>query len=143
MFSTKTVMQATGASSNQIKYWVKTGIISPEKSGKNYSFSFREIIKIRLITDLKKNELSLQKIRAGIENLARILPDSDENLSNLIIYTDGSDMIVNEKGQFFSAITSQRYLILDTSKIISHRKDAMNQEREIKKEESNIREAAA
>lgn len=136
MYPTTTVIQSTGASSNQIKYWVKIGLITPEKSGKNYYFTFREIIKIKLITDLKSNNLSLQKIRAGINNLARLLPKSDKNLTNLIIHTDGSDMIVNEKGQFFSAITSQRYLILDTSKIIPSKLASSNQE-------SNIIRAAA
>lgn len=132
MHPTKTVMHVTGASANQLKYWVKIGLIYPEKQGKNFYFSFREIIKIKLITELKANKLSLQKIRAGIANLGKILPNSDKSLSNLIIHTDGYDMIVNEKGQYFSAITSQRYLILDTSKIISQDMDLINQESTLK-----------
>lgn len=45
-----------------------------------------------------------------------MLPD-DEPLSRLIIYTDGIDMIVVEKGKYFSAITRQQYFCFDTEQI--------------------------
>jgi hypothetical protein len=45
-----------------------------------------------------------------------MLPD-DEPLSRLIIYTDGRDMIVAEKGKYFSAITEQQYFRFDTEQI--------------------------
>ena len=60
--------------------------------------------------------MSLQKVRIGIDNLAQILPDT-EPLSHLIIFTDGVDMIVAEKGRYFSAITRQSYMRFDTEKI--------------------------
>jgi hypothetical protein len=52
----------------------------------------------------------------GINRLSEILPD-DEPLSRLVIYTDGVDMIVVEKGKYFSAITRQRYFRFDTEQI--------------------------
>jgi len=51
-----------------------------------------------------------------MENLSMMLPD-DEPLSRLIIYTDGVDMIVIEKGKYFSAITKQQYFGFDTEQI--------------------------
>ena len=45
-----------------------------------------------------------------------MLPD-DEPLSRLIIYTDGIDMIVIEKGKYFSAITKQQFFRFDTEEI--------------------------
>ena len=45
-----------------------------------------------------------------------MLPD-DEPLSRLIIYTDGMDMIVVEKGKYFSAITKQQYFRFDTEQL--------------------------
>ena len=45
-----------------------------------------------------------------------MLPD-DEPLSRLMIYTDGMDMIVVEKGKYFSALTKQHYLRFDTEQI--------------------------
>jgi hypothetical protein len=55
-------------------------------------------------------------VREGIINLSKMLPD-DEPLSRLVIYTDGMDMIVIEKGKYFSAITRQHYFRFDTEQI--------------------------
>jgi len=71
---------------------------------------------LRVLVALRRKGLSLQKVRIGIENLASILPDV-EPLTRLIIYTDGADMIVAEKGNYFSAITRQRYICFDTEQI--------------------------
>jgi hypothetical protein len=55
-------------------------------------------------------------MRIGIKNLSAILPDT-EPLSRMMIYTDGVDMIVAGKGNYFSAITRQRYMSFDTEQI--------------------------
>lgn len=119
-FSTKLVLSVTNATENQLKYWVRSNLVQPEKVGKAYYYSFRDIVKIKTIISLKKNSLSLQKIRLGLRNLEAALPESGKILTNLIIYTNGIDMIVCEKGKHFSAITSQIYLYIDTEKIESN-----------------------
>jgi hypothetical protein len=91
-------------------------LVCPSREGKCFFFSFKEIVKLRVLVSLRKKGLSLQKVRVGIENLASILPDA-EPLTRLIIYTDGLDMIVAEKGNYFSAITRQRYMRFDTEQI--------------------------
>jgi len=116
IYSTKLVQKLTRASLNQLKYWVKISIVSPEKKGKYSFYSFKDIIKLRVLVSLRRKGLSLQKVREGMENLSRMLPD-DEPLSRLIIYTDGVDMIVVEKGKYFSAITKQQYFRFDTEQI--------------------------
>lgn len=118
-YSTKFVRKLTGATENQLKYWVKIRIVTPERIGKTQYYSFREIVKLRVLVQLRQNGLSLQKVRRGIDNLSRILPDSDEPITRLMIHTDGIDMIVVEKGNYFSAITKQQYLTFDTGKIES------------------------
>jgi DNA-binding transcriptional MerR regulator len=116
IYSTKLVQKLTRASLNQLKYWVRISIVSPEKKGKYSFYSFKDIIKLRVLVSLRRKGLSLQKVRQGMENLSRMLPD-DEPLSRLIIYTDGIDMIVVEKGKYFSAITRQHYFRFDTEQI--------------------------
>lgn len=114
---TKTAVRLTKVTENQLKYWVRSELIHPQKIGKSYYYSFRDIIKLKMIASLKAKGLSLQMIRKGLENLSETLPKSDEHLSRLVIYTNGIDMIVCEKGSHFSAITKQRYLSIDTEKI--------------------------
>jgi DNA-binding transcriptional MerR regulator len=116
MYTTKLVQKLTGATLNQLKYWVRTGLICPAREGKCFFYPFKEIVKLRVLVSLRSKGLSLQKMRIGIENLSSILPEA-EPLSRLIIYTDGVDMIVAEKGNYFSAITRQRYMRFDTEQI--------------------------
>lgn len=115
-YKTDLVMKLTGATSNQLKYWARIELIAPEINGRRAYYSFKDIVKLRVLVSLRKNGLSLQKVRFGINRLSEILPD-DEPLSRLVIYTDGADMIVVEKGTYFSAITKQRYFRFDTEEI--------------------------
>lgn len=117
IYPTKLVLKLSKATANQIKYWVKVGIVRPERQGKTCFYSLKDIIKLKILSSLRDNGLSLQKIRKGIKNLSEILPDGEEPLSRLLIYTDGIDMIVAEKGTFFSAITRQQYFVFDTEHI--------------------------
>ena len=116
IFPTKFVQKLTGATLNQLKYWVRICIVAPERDGKSFFYSFKDIVKLRVLVSLRRKGLSLQKVRKGINNLSMMLPD-DEPLSRLIIYTDGMDMIVVEKGKYFSAITKQHYFRFDTEQI--------------------------
>lgn len=118
IYSTKLVRKLTGSSVNQLKYWVRINLVSPQKRGKASFYSFKDIVKLRVLVSLKRKGLSLQKVREGIRNLSAMLPD-DEPLSRLIIYTDGIDMVVVEKGKYFSAITKQQYFSFDTEQIIT------------------------
>jgi DNA-binding transcriptional MerR regulator len=115
-YTTDLVMKLTRATSNQLKYWARIGLTTREINGRRALYSFKDIVKLRVLVSLRKNGLSLQKVRLGINRLSEMLPD-DEPLSRLIIYTDGMDMIVVEKGKYFSAITKQQYFRFDTEQI--------------------------
>jgi len=116
IYPTNLVWKLTGATLNQLKYWVRINLVFPRRDGKSSFYSFKDIVKLRVLVSLRKNGLSLQKVREGIKNLSVMLPD-DEHISRLIIYTDGMDMIVFEKGKYFSALTKQRYFRFDTEQI--------------------------
>ncbi len=117
LFSTDMVSRVTGATANQLKYWVKIGLISPTQDGRRYLYTFRDVIKIRVISNLKDEGLSLQKIRKGIDNLTKVLPSDDDPLARLIIFTDGQEMIAMEKGMYFSATSMQRYFRFDLEQL--------------------------
>ncbi len=113
IYPTKLVQKLTGATLNQLKYWVRINLVAPRREGKSFFYSFKDIIKLSVLVSLRRRGLSLQKVKEGIENLSMMLPD-DETLSRLIIYTDGTDMIVTEKGKYFNAKTKQQYFRFDT-----------------------------
>ena len=116
-FPGKLVRKLTASTPNQLKYWVKIGIVRPDRMGRTCFYSFKDIIKLKVLVSLKRNGLSLQKLRKGIANLSELLPDDEEPLSRLVIHTDGIDMIIAEKGKYFNAITRQRYFRFDTEEI--------------------------
>lgn len=109
-------MRLTGATSNQLKYWGRIGLVAPQINGRRAQYSFKDIVKLRVLVSLRQKGISLQKVRLGISRLSEILPD-DEPVTRLLIYTDGMDMIVVEKGKYFSAITKQQYFRFDTEQI--------------------------
>ena len=117
LFSTDVVLRVTGASANQLKYWVKVGLVLPVKDGRRYLYRFRDVIRLRVIANLKNKGLSLQKIRKGLDNLSKVLPPDGDPLSSLIIFTDGQDMIAIEKGMYFSATSMQRYFQFDLEEL--------------------------
>ena len=94
-YPTRLVRRITNATDNQLKYWVRIGLVTPEKKGKTFFYSFKDIIKLRLLIKLKENGLSLQKIKKGIKKLSEMLPAADDPLAKLVIYTDGVDMLGN------------------------------------------------
>lgn len=116
-YPTNLVRKLTGATTDQLKYWVKIRLVSPMKQGKTFFYSFKDIVRLRVLVFLRTEGLSLQKVKEGIKNLSEVLPDDEDPLSNLLIHTDGIDMIVVEKGKYFSAITRQRYFRFDTEQI--------------------------
>ena len=116
IYSTNLVQKLTGATINQLKYWIRINLVSPERDGKFSFYSFKDIVKLRVLVSLRKKGLSLQQVRKGIKNLTMMLPD-EEPITRLIIYTDGMDMIVVEKGKYFNAITRQQYIRFDTEQI--------------------------
>jgi hypothetical protein len=49
IYPTKLVHKLTGATINQLKYWVRINLIFPERVGKTHFYSFKDIIKLKLI----------------------------------------------------------------------------------------------
>lgn len=127
LYSTRLVMAVTHITSSQLKYWCKTGLLTPvqceptkidgrsrSRAWKNYFFSFKEVVEIKLIVGLRNRGLSLQKIRLAITNLRNSLPPDKATLASLQVRTDGKDVYVLEKGRFFSAISGQTFFRFDT-----------------------------
>ena len=83
LFTTNVVLRVTGASTNQLKYWVKIKLLTPTHKGRRYLYTFRDVIRIRIIAKLKDKGLSLQKIRKGIDNLSKVLPSDEDPIATI------------------------------------------------------------
>lgn len=54
IYPTNLVWKLTGATLNQLKYWVRINLVSPRRDGKFSFYSFKDIVKLRVLVSLKK-----------------------------------------------------------------------------------------
>ncbi|RMF92466.1 MAG: MerR family transcriptional regulator [Nitrospinota bacterium] len=107
-YYSKDVYQILGITNRQLQYWDETGLFSPtEKSTRRRKYSFTDLIQLSVIRRLLERGVSLQKIRKGIANLQRILPQVTFPFAELEIDTDGENVFVHHKDSWFEAITGQ------------------------------------
>lgn len=107
-YYSRDVYQILGITNRQLQYWDESGLFAPtDKSARRRKYSFSDLIQLSVIQRLLERGVSLQKIRKGITNLKRILPQLTFPLAELEIDTDGENLFVHHKDSWFEAITGQ------------------------------------
>lgn len=96
LFSTDLVEKLYGFKTGRLKYWARTGLISPTES----SYTFQDIIAIKVIKALLDKGLSIQRIRRLIGQLRRLIPDSQRPLLELRIQSDGERISLSREGDY-------------------------------------------
>ena len=92
----------------QLKSWERLGLV-PAAEG----YSFRELIALRTIAELRSHGFPLRKIGRALESLRRLLSEVQHHLSELKIFSDGSRIAVRVDGQKMEALTGQILLDFD------------------------------
>lgn len=70
------VTDIVGITYRQLDYWARTGLVSPsirkaEGSGSQRLYSFEDIVRLRVVKRLLDTGVTLERIRAALEELAR------------------------------------------------------------------------
>lgn len=84
-----TACSAAGVTYRQLDYWARTGLVVPSvrgDAGSRRLYSFRDILKLRVIKRLLDTGVSLQDIRVAIEHLRE--RDLDD-LEGVTLFSDG------------------------------------------------------
>ena len=97
-FSSKDARQLTGATQRQLDYWEQAGLIkasvrSQPGKGRARSFSYSDIIELRVVVELRRAGLSLQRIRKALMALETHHRDPRAWAKGKLI-TDGEDIFV-------------------------------------------------
>jgi DNA-binding transcriptional MerR regulator len=84
------VSDIVGISYRQLDYWARTGLVSPsvrkaEGSGSQRLYSFEDIVRLRVVKRLLDTGLTLERIRASLEELGR----QGRALSDVTLASDG------------------------------------------------------
>jgi tetratricopeptide (TPR) repeat protein len=101
-------------SERQLQAWERIGLISPAST-----YSFRDLIRVRAIRELRGRGIPLAKIGRALESLKRRLSDIHDPLSELKILSDGRRIAVRFGGQKMEAMTGQILFNFDAAELAS------------------------
>ena len=125
-FSTTTVARLTGSTIRMIDYWVRTGILKPSEHdakgrGSRRRFTFKDVVILQTIRELRQGECPLQKIRTAIKYLKTHYPDASEAdaLARLTLLTDGKRVyLLTDGNQVMDVISRQMVWAVPIGKLI-------------------------
>jgi tetratricopeptide (TPR) repeat protein len=101
-------------SERQLKTWERMGLV-PAAAG----YSFRELIGLRTIAELRVHRIPLRKIGRALESLKQRLSEVHDPLAELKIFSDGRHIAVRVAGQKMEALTGQILFDFDTAELAS------------------------
>jgi len=120
VFTTATVADLTKASNQNLFYWMKSRLYRPSGRpstgrGSPRHYTFRDIVAIRMIVELRKQGCSLQKIRKAINYLKSNYPNEsdDQMLARVTLLTDGTEVyIVTSADEIMNVISKQLVMFI-------------------------------
>ncbi len=95
LYSQKEVSRLLSISENQIRYWDRIGLISPtERKKGQLFFDFKCLVSFRTVKRLLDSKIPLRRIRACMEKLKKILPETERPLSDIRIFVQGDQIVL-------------------------------------------------
>ena len=83
------------------------------------TYSFRDLIALRTIGELRARRISLRKIGRALDSLKQKLSEVRDPLAELKIFSDGRNIAVRVAGRNMEALTGQILFDFDTSELAS------------------------
>jgi len=100
-------------SERQLQSWEHAGL---SRAGAT-TYSFRDLIALRAVHELRAHGIPLRKIGRALESLKRRLSEVQDPLSELKVFSDGRHIAVRVAGQNMEALTGQILFDFDTSEL--------------------------
>jgi tetratricopeptide (TPR) repeat protein len=101
-------------SERQLRSWERLELVPAADQ-----YSFRELIALRTIAELRVRRIPLRKIGRALNSLKRRLLEVRDPLAELKIFSDGRTIAVRVAGQNMEALTGQILFDFDTSELAS------------------------
>jgi predicted RNase H-like HicB family nuclease len=131
-FGAKVVKQVTDVSRMQLQHWDRTGIVRPSikmgaGKGSRREYSFKDVVQLKVAKRLRKEGISLQKIRKATEYLRKNFPDLKAPLAELRFLTNGVDLFVltDDPGVILDALKGQFVLSFALGEVVEGLKSAI------------------
>ncbi|MGA7834956.1 MAG: MerR family transcriptional regulator [Acidimicrobiales bacterium] len=99
-FSGPTVCRLSGVTYRQLDYWARTGLVTPSitpasGSGSKRSYSYSDVLEVKVIKSLLTSGVSLTRARQAVECLRASL-GADLAASSLVLSDSGSVLAAND-----------------------------------------------
>ena len=101
-------------SERQLRSWERLGLVPAADT-----YSFRDLIALRTIGELRARRIPLGKIGRALQSLKQRLSEVRDPLAELKIFSDGRKIAVRVAGQNMEALTGQILFDFDTSELAS------------------------
>ncbi len=101
-------------SERQLQTWERMGLVPAAED-----YSFRDLIALRTISELRARRIPLRKIGRALQSLKQRLSEVHNPLAELKIFSDGRHIAVRVAGQKMEALTGQILFDFDTAELAS------------------------
>lgn len=93
-YTAKQVCKITRVDYSTLDYWVRTGFIKPsidegQGTGNKRRYSFSDLVLIKVAASLRKDGVTLQKLRKVIEYLSQNTDSISNPITGSVLITDG------------------------------------------------------
>ena len=124
-YDSKTASRIVGVSLRQLQYWDERDFIRPsvklaEGRGTKRLYSFHDLVCLKVVQDLARHGLTLQKIRRCLKPLKDNASRTERPAQSLKYLTDGEDLFVltNDRRKILDAIERQFVVSLGIGNLV-------------------------
>jgi DNA-binding transcriptional MerR regulator len=112
-FPAHTARAIAGITQRRLSYWAEVGVVCPSVqtahgSGSERLYSFTDLVKLRIVAELRRASVSLQHIRAVLATLDEVR-EIRGDVSDVLISLEGR-VIRRVDGRFEDVLTGQQVL---------------------------------
>ena len=113
------VCKIVGVSYRQLDHWTTTKLITSslrniKGSGHHRTYSFEDLLKVKIIKNLRDAGMSLQKIRQALIALEKIM-GSESNYSDITVVSDGQSIYASRGEKEFIDILKKGQAVFGIS----------------------------
>lgn len=110
------VSRMFGVPERRLRYWSQTGFVRPsERASGRLLYSFRDLIAVKVATELLGAGLPLRRVRRSLDALRASLPRVETPLARLRVRCDHDRVVVDDGEDTFDALSGQLLLDFEVS----------------------------
>lgn len=113
LLSEREVVGLLGLTPKRVAQLRRLGLLKPEGQG----YHFREVVGVRVARGLLEGGATVRQVRRALEDVRRLLPESEAPLAELRLKVDGQRILVESDGVSFDPRTGQTVLTLDVGEL--------------------------